>query len=183
MRRRTSRSPEPPRCEADQRRSSADPRTSRQAATCGRRPASLQPDTAIRHAAPTDTYPVVTVRRRRFLSCGRRRRRRSLLFPNAWFLTSARSRCGRAAGREMCRHVEAACWVVGNDRAGSGVEASARGGWLSAHWAWVHGSWWTGCQEPGDETMPSTGLCRVDIAECMSGLVEAVDVLAGSAYS
>ena len=34
-----------------------------------------------------------------------------------------------------------------------------------------------------DETMPSTGLCRVDIAECMSGLVEAVDVLAGSAYS
>ena len=29
--------------------------------------------------------------------------------------------------------------------------------------------------------MPSSGLCRVDIAECMSGLVEALDVLAGSA--
>src|SRR5258705_10024719 len=49
--------------------------------------------------------------------------------------------------------------------------------------ACVRGSWWTGGQEPGDGTMPSTGLCRVDIAECMSGLVEAVDVLAGSAYS
>jgi len=40
-----------------------------------------------------------------------------------------------------------------------------------------------GLLEPGASTMPSTGLCRVDVAECMFGLVEAVDVLAGSAYS
>jgi len=40
-----------------------------------------------------------------------------------------------------------------------------------------------GLLEPSAGTMPSTGLCRVDIAERMSGLVEAVDVLAGSAYS
>jgi hypothetical protein len=40
-----------------------------------------------------------------------------------------------------------------------------------------------GLLEPVAWTMPSTGLCRVDVAECMFGLVEAVDVLAGSAYS
>ena len=45
---------------------------------------------------------------------------------------------------------------------------------MFAHWGWtpsVSCVWWTGGQEPGDGTMPSTGLCRVDIAECMSGLV------------
>ena len=31
--------------------------------------------------------------------------------------------------------------------------------------------------------MPSTGLCRVDIAERMFGLPQGLDVLAGSAYS
>ena len=29
--------------------------------------------------------------------------------------------------------------------------------------------------------MPSSGLCRVDVAECMFGLASGLDVLAGSA--
>src|ERR1700682_845351 len=49
--------------------------------------------------------------------------------------------------------------------------------------ACVRGSWWTRWQEPGDENMPSPGLCRVDGRGRHNPWWEEVVVVGCSAYS